>query len=359
MDSAKEYYQLASKMPDTYCFPFRAESIDVLRHASQLNPADARAPYYLGNLLYEHQPENAIVEWEKSRSLDDKFYIVHRNLGLAYKEAQNDVPKALASLEKAVACYSDDPRLLFEIDELYEANKVSLEKRYALLKQNHKTAKRRSETLLREAICAVGVGKYDEALDILLNNHFPQFEGGSEMQNTYLDAYVLRGMKRFESRQYSEALEDLKSALDYPLERFGRTRTAQLYYLTGTVHEALGNASEAKANYQKALDVAIERKRDEYVYYHGLALRKLGAKSKAKQVFAELLAETKKDSGSDFFRQFEGGQTEDMRLARNHYLAGLAYKGMGKDKKAKAEFTTALKLDPGYVWSKVHLDSLN
>jgi tetratricopeptide (TPR) repeat protein len=359
IDKAKEYYNIASKMPDTYCFPFRAESIDVLRHASELNPTDARAPYYLGNLLYEHQPENAIAEWEKSRSLDDKFDIVHRNLSVAYKETQNNIPKALKSIEKAVDCFSDDPRLLFEIDELYEENKVSPEKRYALLKKNHKTAQRRTETLLREAICTIGVGKYDEALDILLNNYFPQFEGGIEMQTTYLNAYVLRGMERLKSEQYSEALDDFKAALDYPLERFGRTRKAQLYYLTGTVHEALGDRAEAKANYQKALDIAIERKRDEYIYYHGLAMQKLGRDSDAKKIFDELLAETKKESGSDFFRQFEGGPSGDMRLAANHYRAGLAYKGLGDNKKAKAEFKKALKLDPGHLWSKVHLDSLN
>ena len=357
IDRSKEYYSIASKMPHTYCFPFRAESIDVLRHASELNPTDARAPYYLGNLLYEHQPENAIVEWEKSRSLDDKFYIVHRNLGVAYEEVQNDIPKALASLEKAVACYSDDPRLLFEIDELYEENKVSPQIRYALLKKNHKTAMRRTETLLREATRAVGVSKYDEALDILLNNYFPQFEGGREMRNTYLNAFVLRGKERFKAKRYAEALDDFKAALDYPLGRWGRTRTAQFYYLTGTVHEALGNASEAKANYEKALNIAIERKSDEYIYYHGLAMQKLDRGSEAKQIFDELLAETQKDSGSDFFRQFEGGRTGDMRLAANHYLAGLAYKGMGKNKKAETEFTSALKLDPGHIWSRVQLDS--
>ena len=178
------------------------------------------------------------------------------------------------------------------------------------------------------------------------------------MQTAYLNAYVLRGTERFKSEQYSEALDDFKAALDYPLGRFCRTRMAQFYYLTGTVHEALGDRAEAKANYQKALDVAIERKRDEYIYYHGLAMQKLGRDSDAKKVFEELLAEAHNQEDSDFFRQFEGGPEGDMRLARNHYLAGLAYKGLRDNKKAKEEFTKALKLDPGHLWSRVHLDSL-
>jgi tetratricopeptide (TPR) repeat protein len=132
-----------------------------------------------------------------------------------------------------------------------------------------------------------------------------------------------------------------------------------MYYLAGTVYEALGERAKAKESYQKALDVEIFYDGDEYVYYHGLALQKLGGKSKAKKIFKELLAETQnQESGSDFFRQFEGSRSGDMRLARDHYRAGLAYKGMGDDKKAKAQFKKALKLDPGHVWSKVYLESL-
>ena len=57
---ASEYYRKAGKMPPDYCFPFRTETIDVLRSAMDNNPSDALAPYYLGNLLYDHQPERAI-----------------------------------------------------------------------------------------------------------------------------------------------------------------------------------------------------------------------------------------------------------------------------------------------------------
>ena len=129
LSKALSYYQTAGKMPYLYCFPFRAEEIEILQDAMKLNPSDARAPYYLGDLLYEHQPEKAIALWEKSSQLDNTFYIVHRNLGLAYKEIQKDYIKALVSMDKAAACNSDDPRLLFEVDALNELNKVSAQKK--------------------------------------------------------------------------------------------------------------------------------------------------------------------------------------------------------------------------------------
>ena len=42
---AEEHFRLASRMSPDYCFPFRLESIVVLRRAMERNPADARAPY--------------------------------------------------------------------------------------------------------------------------------------------------------------------------------------------------------------------------------------------------------------------------------------------------------------------------
>ncbi|MCK4639547.1 MAG: tetratricopeptide repeat protein, partial [Bacteroidales bacterium] len=138
-DKASQYYKLGSEMPPDYCFPFRSESIEMLQTAFRNNPEDARAPYYLGNLFYDYQPENAIIEWEKSRALDNNFATVNRNLGMAYARVENDIQKAIASLEKAVACDSSDPRLFYELDVLYEAGCVSPEKRLVLLQKNHQT----------------------------------------------------------------------------------------------------------------------------------------------------------------------------------------------------------------------------
>lgn len=361
-DTAKalDYYKSASQMPHTYCFPFRAESIDVLRHAMKLNPKDARAPYYLGNLLYEHQPRNAIAEWEKSRELDDTFYIVHRNLGVAYEEVQNDILKALASMEKAIVCNSDDPRLLFEMDLLYEKNKMSSQKKYELLKNNMETAKRRTESLLRLATRAVEYSKYDEAIEILLNNSFPQFEGGREMQDTYLNAFSLRGLENFNTGKLAEALKDFETAMAFPVGRWGRSRWAQFHYLIGTVYEAQKESDKAQTSYQNTLDIDVQSggQDQEFMFYHGLALNKIGKSKEAKKIFEDMLDRAQSESGSAFFRQFETGQSRDMQMAANHYLTGLAYEGLGQIKKAKEEFASALKLDPGHIWSKVHLESL-
>ncbi|MHC4569713.1 MAG: DUF5107 domain-containing protein, partial [Planctomycetota bacterium] len=143
---ASKHLSRAANMPMDYCFPFRLESIDVLNYVIETNPGDARAFYYLGNLLYDLQPAEAIELWEKSREKDDSLAIVHRNLAWAYYRTEKDVPKAVASYEKAVASNSRDARLYFELDRLYESGNVSLERRLALFENNHETAAQRNDS---------------------------------------------------------------------------------------------------------------------------------------------------------------------------------------------------------------------
>ena len=45
-------------MPTDYVFPFQNEAIPVLRAAMRANSRDAHAPYYLGNVLFDWQPDD-------------------------------------------------------------------------------------------------------------------------------------------------------------------------------------------------------------------------------------------------------------------------------------------------------------
>ena len=364
-DKALEYYRLGGKMPTSYCFPFRVESLNVLNNVIEKNPEDARAHYYLGNLLYYfNRYEEAIRKWETSRALDDTFSIVHRNLGLAYARVKNDVSKAIVSLEKAIACNPKDPRLYYELDQLYEVGGISPEKRLALMEKNHDVIVERDDALSREIILYVQVGQYDKAIDLLRNHHFHVWEGGGEIHDVYVDAYLLRGLKRFNTGNYAEALKDFEAALEYPenLEvgrpyRGLRLRDPQVYYYMGTAYEALGNEKKAKACYEKAISMEVDL--SELLYYQGLALLKLGQKEKTTKIFDEIINYGKKQlkmgTTMDFFAKFGEKQLEQARKAHNHYLLGLGYLGKGQPAHAKIEFEKALKLNPYHAWAKVQL----
>jgi tetratricopeptide (TPR) repeat protein len=354
------YYKKAATMPNDYCFPYRAESITVLKNAMDINPSDAKAPYYLGNLFYEARPNKAIEMWESSRAIDSSFYIVHRNLGLAYEEVQKNNIKAMKSYEKAVALNQDDPRLLFELDEIYEKNKISSQRKYDLLKNNTETARMRTETLLRYASRALEIGEYQESIDIIEDNTFPQLEGEREMQDTYLSAYTLRGMQYLDSKEIDKAEADFKKLLDYPVGRFGRSRWAQFNYLMGMTYDKLGEKDKSTYYYKKTIDINIPFSGDdtEYLYYQGLALKATGQKKASIDLFSKLLKYTQGAGESSFFTQFEGGQSDDYKAATNHYFAGLAYQGLADNVRAKIEFEKALSYNPSHIWSKIHLDQI-
>ena len=354
--TALSYYRKAETMPTDYCFPFRSEAVFVLENAMELNPEGSYAPYYLGNLFYERRPEKAIQLWEKSVGLNDSFYIVHRNLGLAYNEIQKNRSKALESMNKAVGINKDDARLLFEIDQLHEANQISPADKYTFLMDNYDTAKKRYETLLRLITRAVEYGKYDEALFMLDNNSIVESEGAREKQNAYLNSYSLRAKAMIDKGDYASALKDVNAALDYPIGLVARARYAQLYYLEGLIYENTGQQAQAISSYEKSLEVETAGERDrEYNYYKGLALQKLGRDAEARQLFESLL-QASRDDGA--YSQFDGRATSAAQRVNALYQAGLGYMGLGDNAGAAKEFKAALEINPGHIWSKTYLDDV-
>ena len=255
---ARECLRAAARSTPDYCFPFRLESIDVLRSAMAHNPGDAHAPYFLGNLLYDIQPEAAVRAWERARDLDGKWALVHRNLGWAYAHTEHQSAKAIASLETAVACDPQDPRLYAELDALYDAVNADLQKRLALLQRNEATVARRDDALLREISLLILLGHYDRALELLENHHFRLWEGETGVHDVYAEAHLLRGQRSLKAGKYAAARKDFQAALEYP-ERFetakarrGQGRLAEVDYFLGAVNEAEGHAEQARRHFEQA-----------------------------------------------------------------------------------------------------------
>jgi len=364
---ADHHYHLAGQMPTDYCFPFRLESIDVLRHAMTRCPQDARAPYYLGNLLYDIQPANALIAWERSRSLDDTFATVHRNLAIAYARLEHDYPKAVASQEKAVACDPHDARLYAELDDYYHLANVDPKKRLALLEANHQTVCQRIDSHLREINLNIITGRYDHALELLSKGHFRRWEGEFGAHDSYVDALLMRSENHLKSQRYAKALADLDAALTYP-ERFeagrpcgGGSRDAKIEYLRGLAFEGLGEPDKAQAAFQRA--IAARQDLSEARYYHGLAHRKLGQTPQAVACFDGLI-----QSGNaslhgpvplDFFAKFGVQLPDAFRKAEAHYQIGLGLLGNGNPAEAKHHFEETVRLDVDHFLARTKLEMMN
>jgi tetratricopeptide (TPR) repeat protein len=352
-------------MPLDYCFPFQSECLDVLSWAQRINPEDARAPYYLGNYLFDLQPEKAMAEWEKSVALDNSFSISHRNLGLAYARVKNDVPRAISYLEKAVACNENDPRLYFELDQLYEAGLSDPQKRLALLEKNHNVVSLRDDALTREILLLVQLGRYDRAIELLKSHHFHVWEGGGEIHGIFIEAYLLRGQDFMAAKKYRQALSDFETALTYPenldvAAPASGGGSAKIYYWIGMAYEALGQKAKAGASFEKA--AAFRHGWSEPGYYQALALQKTNKRSEANQIFDRLIQTAderlKAAPAMDFFEKFGERQFAVAQKAQAYYLLGLGYLGKGRKTEARAEFEKALSLNINHVGARRQLAAL-
>jgi tetratricopeptide (TPR) repeat protein len=369
-EEASKYFHLAAQMVPDYVFPFRLEEIKVFKAAMQANPADARAPYYLGDLLYDLQPSAAIKMWEKSAALDSSFALVRRNLALGYRQAENDMSKAIATMEKAVALDKNNARFLYELDMLYEAGNVSPEKRLASFEANSLVAAKRSDALMQEAKVYLLVGRYDQAIQLLKSHRFHNWEGDGQIHDTYMDACLLQGEKEFRAGKHQEALRDYETSLEYPenLEvgrPYRQPRLPQVYYLMGQVYASLGNTAKARDLYQQARIQEVKDAKEfadpEMSYYQGLAALRLGQTTESERLFDNLIASGERTLVAgpqvDYFAKFGQRRSNRLRLADAHYLVGLGNLGKGDTAKARVEFQEVLKLDLNHLGAVAQLST--
>jgi tetratricopeptide (TPR) repeat protein len=359
----KALHRAAALSPD-YVFPYQAECLEVLDWARRVNPKDARAPYYLGNYLFDLQPEKALKAWEESIALDGAYSVAHRNLGLAYARVRNDVGRAVAELEKAVACAPGDPKLYFELDQLLEAAGAPPAKRLALLEKNHSVVVKRDDALSREILVLVQLGRYDRAIDLLESHHFHVWEGGGEIYGVFVEAHLLRGSRNLKAGDGRAALRDFEAALTYPRNlEVARPASgggsAKIHYFIGLAREALRDAAGAKAAFEKA--ASFRHGWSEPSYYQGLAERKRGREAEAVKVFEGLVRfasdRLKAAPAMDFFEKFGERESALRQSAQMHFLLGLGRLGLGQKVEARAEFHKALELNPNHVGAARELSS--
>jgi tetratricopeptide (TPR) repeat protein len=388
---AEEYRKQAALQPPDYVFPFQYEAIAVLRRAIEVNPTDARAPYYLGNLLFDWQPEEAMVLWEKAGALDPQFPITWRNLAQAYSHKTGDEPraKAISYMEKAVATGNNIyPTHFAELDKLYKASGTPADKRLALLEKNQKTVVKDDEALGYLINLKTFFGKTNEAIQLLKGRTFTIAEGANAFNTgqAWGDANLVQGLKHFGAKKYTEALASFQAALNAPenlrAQQGRNARQSQIMYWIGCAYEALGQKDKAKQSWTEVVTPLTSRgtrtggggggggrgfgvtSQGEQRYYVALAQKKLGTGDKGEAVFRELAATNtgpatnQADNPGD--PQFIAARRLPSRdnAAMPHYSAGLGFAGLGNKSKAKEEFTAALAASPDFLSAKIALDFL-
>ena len=371
-EKAREYFDRAAKAPPDYCFPARLEEMLVLQEAIRANVRDAKAHYYLGNLLYDkRRREEAIHHWERSCQIDASFAIPWRNLGIAWHNVRGDAERALDCYEKAFRADTTDARSLYELDQLCKRTGVPPDKRLTRLELNRSLVDLRDDLVVELVTLYNQTGESKQALQLLSDRRFHPWEGGEGLvSGQYVAAHLLLGRQALKTGNAREALEHFEAARNYP-ENLGEakhllTLETHLDYFSGLALQELGRDEEAREYWNKAAQT--ETSNSDMTFYKALALRELENESQAVLLLNDLLEFTSRQIHAtptiDYFATSLPNFLlfDDDLKKRNQihcrYLAGLAKLGLGRTEEAVADLREVLALDINHLSAQTELESL-
>ncbi|MDN3580862.1 tetratricopeptide repeat protein [Mucilaginibacter flavus] len=379
-DNATLWFKKAAAANSYLCFPNRLDEVKVLQLAIQVNPADAKAPYYLGNLFYDkRQYDVAVNYWEQSVKLDGIFPTVYRNLAIAHFNKHNDHTKALSYFEKAFALDKTDARVLMELDQLYKRLNYPATQRLQFIENNLEVALQRDDVYLERVALHNMLGDYEKALSLLMNRQFHPWEGGEgKASGQYVFSLVQLAKKYLEEGDYSKAITNLTNAKTYPHNlgegKLYGTQENDIDYWLGLAYEGLDQQEVAQGFYTQAtigLDepsaaVFYNDQQPDKIFYQGLGWKKLGEQEKATQIFNKLVSYGKAHENDevkiDYFAVSLPNLLifdDDLNLRNRihtYFLQGLGLLGLHEFDAAQTMLSKVLELDATHAGAKAHLE---
>ena len=361
-----------------YCFPNKLEDIAALRHAMDTNPADAKAPYYLGCLWYDkRQYDEAIACWERSAGTDDSFPTVWRNLSLAYFNKRGDREIARVCMERAYQLDETDARILLELHQLYGKLGMSIESRFAFLDAHRETAFQRDDLYVEYCTLLNSLGRYEEALDLIMARTFHPWEGGEGKVTTqYAVVLTQLGRIALDAGDAARAKSLLERALVFPHNlgegKLEGAKDNNIHYYLGLAERTLGNEEAAlhhlelaaEGNEEPAGMMYYNDQPADLILYQGLANRALGREVRARSRFHKLISYAEKHYYDDVHIDYFAVSLPDLQLfdedlsrrnrAHCEYLIALGSYGLGDMARAKACYDAVLAIDCGHQGAVLH-----
>jgi len=368
---ALKHFKRAGALAPDYCFPSRLEEIAILEAAIAANPRDARAPYYLGNLLYDRRRhEEATRHWEKAARLDPRFSIAWRNLGIAYFNIRRQPARACVAYERAFAANPKDARLLYERDQLWKRMGEKPENRLRELERRPEPVRQRDDLSLE--LCALynQTGRHETALALVGSRDFQPWEGGEGGPlGQWVRSHLMLGRAALKRNEVAKAREHFAAALAAP-PNLGEARhllanQSDIHFWLGCALAEMGEARQAKQHWLAAATFKGDfqqmsvRAFSEMTYYSALCWNKLGHPVAARRLFRRLLAYArqlrKAEAKIDFFATSLPAMLlfDDDLQARQEttalFLQAQAWLGLGRRPMAKRLLAQVLKDDPNHA----------
>ncbi len=360
---ARESRRRARALPVGSCFPYGQESWQVLRDAVAAEPGDARAWLYLGNLLYNHQPERAMVAWTKAAEAEPGLALAKRNLAFGHRRAKQP-ELAIDLLAQALRIDDSNPRWIEEFDALLAQVGVDPKRRLETLRGFGPVVENNPNTRFRLVLASLVAGDPDTAIDILESTRFFNYEARRDKHEAFVMAHLMRGDRLLREGRPDAARRDYEAALTYPTnlesgKPYHDDEGAHIYYKLGLVSQAVGDSAAASAWFERSAASRNPLTWSDRNYYQGMALRCLGREKGAVAQFEGLIrAGTARFADGrwyDFFSGYLEQEPVELQQSTVHFEIGLGRLGLGDPSGAKEEFRQAVRLNPCNVWALTFL----
>jgi tetratricopeptide (TPR) repeat protein len=283
----------SSQSDDRTCFPARLEDLAVLQTAARICPQDDRAPYYLGCLLYDRsRNDEAIAAWQLSVALNPDCAAAHRNLALALHDKRGDKAAALDHLLTARRLAPDQPRLLYELQQLHKSLNTPPAERLGIYEQSDDLVRRRDDCVLDQIVLLTQLGQHDQAIALTGQHRFHIYEGGEgQLTRHHAWLYTLLSWNQLGSGAVDLAEQSLKQAFLLP-ENYGEGKSyfAQenhVWFTRGLLFARTGRTDDSLAAWRQAAD--DKDSVSEINLFRALALAKLGRSDDAQAVLQAMI----------------------------------------------------------------------
>ena len=285
----------ARSINSTYCLASRLEDIAALREALEADQSDDLAALLLGNWYYDRRRyDDAIGCWTAAGGV-----IAERNLGIASFNVLRDPVAARHHYESAITLAPDNPKLLFEADQLAARLGDSNRDRRVRLEHNADLVAARDDLTVVFAGLLTSTGSPDVARCLLKSRRFQPWEGGEgQVIAAWEDAHLALARESLAANDPGAAVEHTLSAIQTPASlgeaRHPLANSARLHLALGDALAAARRPVEAKTAWTTSacfegdfMNMSTQAFSDQ-TYFTILALQRLGELGAATALAVEL-----------------------------------------------------------------------
>ena len=260
--SAAADFSIAEKLPTSYVFPSRAEELQVLTAALQVNSQDATAHYLLGTLLFSRGVrDRALSEWDQARRLQANIPVLHASLGRALLQEKDDRRQALAVFREGLSTDPKNVELYTGMDQTLSILQSAPQQRVAVLEQYPDQAHMPSSLVYELILNLAESGDFEKAESLFHNRFFQREEGGTNVREVWLEVQIQHAVSLAQKKECSEATK-LVTHLSDPVPDLEFThdgldpflRASRFQYLLGSVYNTCAEPDSARAAFTKAGD---------------------------------------------------------------------------------------------------------